>query len=372
MVTDFEGFTINQSDDIVDAIGEIKGPTSTYRKVLLKESVPSIEKALPTVPAASKAKNRAISAHAHLDKEIKMYKNNTNLAQDNRRVPIFIDPHQTTDWIFGYQIKIDKLSIFFGDVGTEKTFSMLCLNLCLDMGKPWLDYETKRRKVLIVDEEKNRSARLLEEAIRGELGDEAIPIKYVSLAGFNLDEQKGADELLSLIATTGAGLVIIYARAEMINWDENSLKDNHTVLTTLRRIAEETGAEIILTNHGKKNGVYRGSSALMGTLDLGIKIESKDDSNWAEVKDNGKPLSKSQSYVIGYLTKNGASHMPDIMGAADSCSENTVKQAVYALVTMGKVYRTNPDKKGPGVKAIYDLAQPIPVDEGILEIYIRR
>ena len=59
MDIDIEGFTINQSDDIVDAIGEIKGPTSTYRKVLLKKSVPSIEKALPTVPAASKATNRA-------------------------------------------------------------------------------------------------------------------------------------------------------------------------------------------------------------------------------------------------------------------------------------------------------------------------
>ena len=58
MFTDFEGFTINESVSTVDAIGEIKERTSTYRKVLLKESVQSIEKALLTVPAASKANNR--------------------------------------------------------------------------------------------------------------------------------------------------------------------------------------------------------------------------------------------------------------------------------------------------------------------------
>jgi len=80
MFTDFEGFTINESDDIVDAIGKIKGPTSIYRKVLLKESVQSIEKALLTVPAASKATNRANPALEM--KELPMKEYNTNVSLD--------------------------------------------------------------------------------------------------------------------------------------------------------------------------------------------------------------------------------------------------------------------------------------------------
>jgi hypothetical protein len=74
MVTDFEGFTINEPDNIVDAIGEIKGPTSTYRKVLLKEwirilrgvfkeSIQSIENALPTASTVDKATKRVNPAH---------------------------------------------------------------------------------------------------------------------------------------------------------------------------------------------------------------------------------------------------------------------------------------------------------------------
>jgi hypothetical protein len=317
-------------------------------------------------------------------------------------------PHPPIKWIIDQLISTGSLSMFFGDPGTKKTFSMLSLAVCVALGKPWLDFETTTRKVLIVDEESGepRLALRLGKAIRGELGDESTPIKFVSHGGFNLDDKKGEDELQNLIKTTGAGLVIIDALAEIMNGDENSKQDTHPVFAALRRIAEETRAAIIPIHHSNKNGGYRGSSAIMGALDQMIKIESKDGSNWiqftteksrdsvavnftaevtwtenqfhlrrAEVKDKVKPLSQSQSYVIQYLAKNGASPMPDIMGAADSCSENAAKQAVYKLVGMDKVYRTNPDKKGPGVKAIYDLTKEddiaIPVDIASLDAFIR-
>ena len=336
-----------------------------------------------------------------------MIKKNTNLSLDNRRGQISNDPssskkyvirdasfalapHPPIKWIIDKLISTGSLSMFFGDPGTKKTFSMLSLAVCVALEKPWLDFETKGRNVLIVDEEsgEHRLALRLGKAIRGELGDESMPIKFVSLGGFNLDNKEGESEFQSLIKTTDAGLVIIDALAEIMNGDENSKKDTHPVFASLRRIAEKTRAAIILIHHSNKNGGYRGSSAIKGALDQMIKIESKDDSNWieftteksrdsvavnfvaeatwtenqfhlrrAEVKDKVKPLSRSQSYVIRYLTKKGASPLPDIMGAADSCSDNAAKQAVYALVFMGKVYRTNSDKKGPGVKAIYDLTK---------------
>ena len=76
-----------------------------------------------------------------------------------------------------------------------------------------------------------------------------------------------------------------------------------------------------------------------------------------ETRVKEKPLSKSQNYVMSYLKNNGASSLPDIMGSADICSERSAKQAVYALVELGKVYRTNPEQKGQGSIAVYDLTK---------------
>jgi hypothetical protein len=77
----------------------------------------------------------------------------------------------------------------------------------------------------------------------------------------------------------------------------------------------------------------------------------------AEHTEKEKSLSQSQRYVVRYLEENGASSLPDIKGAADSCSPGAAKQAVYKLVDMGKVYRTNPKNKGQGAVAVYDLTK---------------
>jgi hypothetical protein len=74
-------------------------------------------------------------------------------------------------------------------------------------------------------------------------------------------------------------------------------------------------------------------------------------------------MSKSQSYVIRYLTEHGASSLPDIIGAADSCSPNAARQAVYLLVDDGRVYRINPNDMGRGTEAIYDLVDGEAEDE---------
>jgi RecA-family ATPase len=278
--------------------------------------------------------------------------------------------------------------MFFGEPGSKKTFAMLSLAVCVALGKTWLGFMVKPCKVLIIDEEsgERRLALRLGAAIRGELGDMTIPLEFVSLAGFMMDSKDDVEELQALIARRKAGLVIIDALADVMTGDENTKKDTQPVFTMLRKLAESTGAAIIIIHHSNKSGGYRGSSAIKGALDLMVKIESEDDSNWINFKtektrdgmatsfssvatwteeqfylteadppDKEKPLSGSQSYVIRYLKENGASPLPDIEGAADVCTSSTAKQAVYKLVELGMVYRTNKDERGQGVVAIYDL-----------------
>jgi hypothetical protein len=74
----------------------------------------------------------------------------------------------------------------------------------------------------------------------------------------------------------------------------------------------------------------------------------------ADAPEKTKPLSKSQEYVIRYLTEHGASELKAIKGAADVCSPAAAKNAVYILADMRKIYRTNPSESDK-TPAIYDL-----------------
>jgi hypothetical protein len=74
-------------------------------------------------------------------------------------------------------------------------------------------------------------------------------------------------------------------------------------------------------------------------------------------KENRKTLSKSQEYVIRYLSEHGASPLPAIMAAADVCSLEAARKAVYNLASLKMINRTNPEETGQGVEAIYDLVK---------------
>jgi predicted ATP-dependent serine protease len=284
--------------------------------------------------------------------------------------------------------------MFYGEPGSKKTYSLLSMAVCVALGKSWLDFMVSPRTVLFVDEEsgERRFTMRLAAAIRGEFGNEDIPLKFVNYPGFKLDSKDDPAELERLITDTGAGLVIIDALADVMDGDENSKKDTQPVFTALRKIADHTDAAIIVIHHSNKSGGYRGSSAIKGALDLMVKIESEEGSHtiifkteksrdtaaskfaatatWsddlfylvsADVLDKPSRLSKSQKYVLRYLEEHGSTPLPEIMGAADACSPNAAKQAVYSLVDKEMVYRTNPEERGRGVEAVYALT---PAKEG--------
>jgi hypothetical protein len=307
-----------------------------------------------------------------------------------RNAAFVFQPQPPIEWVLDQFISVGSLNLFYGEPGSKKTFVLVSLAVCVALGKPWLGFSTSPRRVLIIDEEsgEKRLTLRLAAAIHGEFGDENTPVEFVSLAGFRLDDKDDVDELQLLIISRSAGLVIIDALTDVMGGDENSKKDTQPVFTALRRLAEATSAAIIIIHHSNKKGGYRGSSAIKGALDLMVKVESEDGSpviffktektrdveatkfaaraTWTEkqfylieidVSEKPKPLSKSQSYVLRYLEEHGASPLPDIMGAADQCSPNAARQAVYALVQDGKVYRTNPEERGTGVIAIYALKE---------------
>lgn len=299
-----------------------------------------------------------------------------------------LQPQPPIDYVVDGLITTGSLNLFYGEPGSKKTYALLSLSVCVANGLSWLGFSTTGRKVLIVDEESGdrRLTRRLGEALRGEDAGPETPISYVSLAGFKLDDRKGIDQtiLQALIEDQAAGLVIIDALADVTDGDENAKAEIQPVFNSLRKIAEATDAAILLIHHANKAGGYRGSSAIKGAVDSMVRVESEPGKNlvnfysekardgigheWAAIatwrddsftlrpcspEEDQVHLSKPERFVLSYLEDSGPRSIPEIMAAADICSANSAKFAVYSLTDKGKIYRTNPGEGGRGVSAIY-------------------
>jgi hypothetical protein len=265
------------------------------------------------------------------------------------------------------------------------------------IGGKWITFATRQATVLFIDEEsgERRFARWLGEALRGEFGNENTPVKFISLARLNLFKDDGDSLVLqALIDETGAGLVIIDALPDIMpGGDENAVKDVHPVFMKLRKIAEETGAAIVVIHHSNKSGDYRGSSAMSGAVDLLIMVDSKNGSPIIEFETKKardiepirfaaqihfdqdttwlSPITQNQyarrsvgeEYVIRILKERGAMPLPEIKASADTCSERMAQDAVFKLSREGVIYRTNPGETGRGHPAIYDVREKEPAND---------
>ena len=301
----------------------------------------------------------------------------------------FSEPQPPIDWIIDGLISAGSVNVFFGEAKCGKTWALLDLAVCMANGAPWLGMATKQGAVLIIDEEsgRRRLSRRMNAILQGHDAGQDTPVMAVSLAAFDLGNKEDYVHLYNLIISTGARLVIIDALADIMpGRDENAVKDTQPIFLSLRKIAEETQAAIIVIHHSNKTGGYRGSSAIAGAIDLLLSVEKKNDSNnmtfkaerardttagafaatmnfdsdkfWLTVSEFEKTTAeytKGARYVMRYLTTSPAGTMADIQGAADSCSEEAARKAVYYLVNIGLVERTNPG--GRGAMALFALTE---------------
>ena len=301
----------------------------------------------------------------------------------------FFEPQEPINWIVDGLISAGSVNVFFGEAGCGKTWALLDLAACAANGAPWLGMATTAGHVLIIDEEsgRRRLSRRMGEILRGHDCGPDTPISAVSLAAFDLGKPDDIGELYNLIISTGATMVIIDALADIMpGRDENAVKDTAPIFLTLRKIAEETQAAIIVIHHSNKNGGYRGSSAIKGAIDLLLSVEKKNETNhisfrtekardttagafaadmnfdvlggkfWlspGEFEPTKQVYSKGERYVLRYLLANGESSVKDISDNADTCASTTARNCVYALADKGLTIRTNGGGKGSG--AAYDL-----------------
>lgn len=312
-----------------------------------------------------------------------------------RNAAFALQPQPPIEYLVDKLITSGSVSVFFGEPGSKKTYSLLSLAVCAATGKAWLDFDIHEPlKILIIDEEsgERRMTARLADTIRGELATGVDPdnLNYVSLAGFDLGKEADAKQVAKLIMDVSAQIVIIDALADIMSGDENSKQETQPVLSRLRKIAEDTDCAIILIHHSNKGGAYRGTSAIKGAVDMMVKVESENDSKFvnfateknrdgeplkwsavaiwsdgrfsmspAEGKSETSKLTEPQKHVLGFLLENGDSTAEAIADAAVVCSWATARKVVFELAKGNNPYTTRSAESvaggGRGHKQIFAL-----------------
>jgi len=267
------------------------------------------------------------------------------------------------EWLVDNFISAGSVNIVAGMAKAGKTLAVFDLAVAVSRGKPWLGLLTSKRNVLIVDEESGgqRMFRRLGATLRGHDTEASGGIQFVTLAGIDLTAAADVAAIESLIEETSAGLVVLDALVDMLgDADENSNSEVQKIFMALRGLSERTGAAFIVLHHHGKAGGYRGASAMSGAVDmmcalskegtrLSFEVVAARDSdtstfgalmNFGEGTFNLSPaeptttcvkaLSKSQQYVIDFLTAHGNSGIADIQNHADQCTE-TLRALHYML-----------------------------------------
>lgn len=304
-----------------------------------------------------------------------------------------IEEQAPVDWVVEGLLSVGSVGVMFGGPGTKKTYVALHLALSVTMGQEWLGHKVEQGAVLVIDEESGRQRldRRIAQAMRGLEAPLDVPLRYTSLAGFNLTDGSDQTEVAKAVGEVQPRLVVIDALIDVAPGDENSTKDIQPVMQALRYIAETYRCAILIIHHSTKTGkTYRGSSAIKAAADLMLLVESKDQSGRVEfstdknrdgepfefaalatwtpddstftlslatpracLKEPTESYNTSQEYVLHFLSSSGPSTMAEIEQHAHDCSGGAARQAVYALRDRDVVRRTNGG--GKGVMAIWEV-----------------
>ncbi len=176
---------------------------------------------------------------------------------------------------------------------------------------------------------------------------------------------------------TGPRLVIIDALVDvMLGGDENAAKDVQPVFARLRALADQYRAAVIVIHHANKSGDYRGSSAMLGAVDLMLTVERHEgrplifesvkyrdgdkvsfaawprfaESSFELVTADGAltapPMSDDERKVLMYLRDNSRSLLVDVSQNTRDVDAEVARQSYYRLEKKGLAYRVDEGTQG--------------------------
>ena len=216
-------------------------------------------------------------------------------------------PRDPLTYIVADLFSLPSLSIVYGAPGCLKSLLMADCALCVAAGIPWLESlpdsgeitarQTVQVPVLWVDFDNGR--RRTDERIEAlgrarNLEADAVPFSYACMPTPWLDasDPDSIDSLIGRVNVMSPGLVVVDNLGVVSgSADENSAEMVH-VLANFRRLAEETGAAVVVIHHQRKatgfksraGETLRGHSSIEAALDLALLVQREEHAGVVEVK----------------------------------------------------------------------------------------
>jgi RecA/RadA recombinase len=218
-------------------------------------------------------------------------------------------------WLVNGLIPKQSLAMIYGEPGGGKTFTALDIALTVAHGAQWHGHEVTRGQVFYVAGEGVGG-------FRKRIGawhlhherEEQAPFFLIPKAVNLLDDNEILD-LLQTIETTRdpqipVAMVIFDTVARcMIGGDENSAQDMGKAVKNMDLVREALGCAVLPIHHSGKdsNRGARGSTALIGAVDVSIKVERDNDRLLltTEKQKDAEPLQPMQFKTISVELATG-------------------------------------------------------------------
>lgn len=235
-----------------------------------------------------------------------------------RRLPSWMEgvpniPHYTTDmigsmsdarWLVPEVLGEAGIALLYGAPQQGKSAVVLDLAISLALGVPWAGRPLKCGNVLygvLEGAAGFRRRALTAEAQRGvSLGKRFILFEEP----VNLMKDEDVLKVMKLVVLKDGRLVILDTLASSLagEGDENSNRDMSKYLHGAKRIAQQTGAAVLIIHHTGRDPnatMERGASALRGNVDTSIRVSKSDRHyKWEVVKSRDGPLGVSGAFDI--------------------------------------------------------------------------
>ena len=183
------------------------------------------------------------------------------------------------------------IGIVVGKPSSFKSWIVLEMAKRLSRGEDLFGkFKTQKSKVLYIDEEASvseikRRWMLMEE------GNES-DISFISMAGFQIDNLEDRNYLLKLCEEKDYKVLVLDSFRAVHSKNENDSKEAQDLINALREFIK-AGITVLLIHHNRKDSytnpnnpdqAMRGSTALLGGLDMLLSVENtKNGENSAEV-----------------------------------------------------------------------------------------
>jgi len=202
-------------------------------------------------------------------------------------------PRPPRQYLAGGLLPLPSLAALFGPPGSLKTMLLMDLAICVSAGLPWLEplpgevgsgRSGPAVPVLWLDSDNglDRVERRLAALGRGHAAPDSALLAYLSfpVPPFVAHDPAAVQTVIDAALRREARLIVLDNLGTVSGGADENSSDMIAVMSGLRRIAEETGAAVVIVHHRNKAGsarragdALRGHTSIEAALDLALQVE---------------------------------------------------------------------------------------------------